>query len=178
MAAAIFAAERGCGVHLFEQNEKLGKKLFITGKGRCNFTNVCEMDQLFAGIVSNPKFLYSSFYGFTNQQAIEFFEGLGVRTKVERGGRAFPSSDHSSDIIRAMERRLKELDVKIHLNSRVKSLITEPAEDAASGKGRVTGCVLENGAAISGGCVVVATGGFSYQSTGSTGDGDVYKRQG
>ena len=77
MAAAIFAAERGCGVHLFEQNEKLGKKLFITGKGRCNFTNVCEMDQLFAGIVSNPKFLYSSFYGFTNQQAIEFFEGLG-----------------------------------------------------------------------------------------------------
>ncbi len=171
MAAAIFAAERGCGVHLFEQNEKLGKKLFITGKGRCNFTNVCEMDQLFAGIVSNPKFLYSSFYGFTNQQAIEFFEGLGVRTKVERGGRAFPSSDHSSDIIRAMERRLKELDVKIHLNSRVKSLITEPAEDAASGKGRVTGCVLENGASISGGCVVVATGGFSYQSTGSTGDG-------
>ena len=73
MAAAIFAAERGCAVHLFEKNEKLGKKLFITGKGRCNFTNACEMDQLFAGIVSNPKFLYSAFYGFTNFQAIDFF---------------------------------------------------------------------------------------------------------
>ena len=163
MAAAIFAAERGCAVHLFEKNEKLGKKLFITGKGRCNFTNACEMDQLFAGIVSNPKFLYSAFYGFTNFQAIDFFESLGVKTKVERGNRAFPASDHSSDIIRAMEQRMKELDVKIHLNSQVKELIMK--------EGKLGGCRLENDAVISGDCVIVATGGLSYQSTGSTGDG-------
>ena len=85
--------------------EKLGKKLFITGKGRCNLTNACDLDTLLASVVSNPKFLYSAFYGFTNEQAIEFFESIGLRTKTERGNRVFPLSDHSSDVIRVLERR-------------------------------------------------------------------------
>ncbi len=169
MAAAIFAAEQGCKVHLFEQNEKLGKKLFITGKGRCNFTNACEMEDLFANIVSNPKFLYSAFYGFSNQAAIAFFEGLGVPTKVERGGRVFPLSDHSSDILRAMEARMRQLDVKIHLKSRVEELVMK--ED------RIRGCRLANGALVEGDCLMVATGGLSYPATGSTGDGYRFARQ-
>lgn len=169
MAAAIFAAEQGCRVHLFEQNEKLGKKLFITGKGRCNFTNACEMEDLFANIVSNPKFLYSAFYGFSNQDAIAFFERLGVPTKIERGGRAFPVSDHSSDIIRAMESRMKQLDVKIHLKSQVEKLLVE--------EGCLRGCRLSNGAFVEGDCLMVATGGLSYPSTGSTGDGYSFARE-
>ena len=169
MAAAIFAAEQGCRVHLFEQNEKLGKKLFITGKGRCNFTNACEMEDLFANIVSNPKFLYSAFYGFSNQDAIAFFERLGVPTKIERGGRAFPVSDHSSDIIRAMESRMKQLDVKIHLKSQVENLLVE--------EGCLRGCRLSNGAFVEGDCLMVATGGLSYPSTGSTGDGYSFARE-
>lgn len=163
MMASVFAAEAGHEVHVFEQNEKLGKKLFITGKGRCNFTNDCPVEDLFKNVVTNPKFLYSAFYGFDSQQAIRFFEELGVPTKTERGGRAFPVSDHSSDIILAMERRMKALDVKIHLKSKVRSV---DAEDGA-----VTGVTLENGARIAGDRVLVATGGISYPSTGATGDG-------
>lgn len=163
MMASVFAAEAGHEVHVFEQNEKLGKKLFITGKGRCNFTNDCPVEDLFKNVVTNPKFLYSAFYGFDSQQAIRFFEELGVPTKTERGGRAFPVSDHSSDIILAMERRMKALGVKIHLKSKVRSV---DAEDGA-----VTGVTLENGAQISGDRVLVATGGISYPSTGATGDG-------
>ena len=163
MAAAVFAAEAGCAVQLFEQNEKLGKKLFITGKGRCNFTNACDTETLLQNIVTNPKFLYSAFYGFGSRQAVEFFERLGVRTKVERGGRAFPESDHSSDIIRALERRMKDLGVRIHLNARVKSLWDD--ED------KITGLILEDGSRIRGDSIIVATGGFSYSSTGATGDG-------
>ena len=123
MACAIFAAEAGHKVQVYERNEKLGKKLFITGKGRCNFTNNCDIDQLFQNVVSNPKFLYSAFYGFTSENSIEFFERLGIRTKVERGNRAFPASDHSSDIIKGMEKRMRNLNVCIHLGIRVKDLI-------------------------------------------------------
>ncbi len=165
MAAAVFAAESGLKVHLFEQNEKLGKKLFITGKGRCNFTNACELEDLFPSVVTNSKFLFSSFYGFTNQQTIDLFENLGVRTKVERGDRAFPASDHSSDIIRALERRMKELDVKIHLNSRVGRLLLNEEGTA------VQGVELQNGSVQEAEQVLIATGGFSYQTTGATGDG-------
>ncbi len=165
MAAAVFAAEAGLKVHVFEQNEKLGKKIFITGKGRCNFTNACELENLFTSVVTNSKFLYSSFYGFTNQQTIELFEKLGVQTKVERGDRAFPASDHSSDIIRALERRIKELDVKIHLNSRVEKLLL--SEDGTA----VRGVKLANGSVQEAEAVLIASGGFSYQTTGATGDG-------
>ncbi|MCC6093826.1 MAG: NAD(P)/FAD-dependent oxidoreductase [Eubacterium sp.] len=174
MAAAIFAAERGFPVHLFEQNEKLGKKLFITGKGRCNFTNACEKDELFGHVVTNPRFLYSAFNNFNSQDAIRFFEQLGVRTKVERGNRAFPASDHSSDIIRAMEKRLQSLDVKVHLKSRVQKVLTEPLSPSEADKKQtrqVTGILLENGAVIDCDAVILATGGLSYPSTGATGDG-------
>lgn len=163
MAASVFLAEAGHKVHLFEKNEKLGKKVYITGKGRCNFTNACTMEELFNSIVRNSKFLYSAFYGYTNFDAIDFFERLGVKTKIERGERAFPASDHASDIILSMERRMKELDVKIHLQSTVKKVLT--------GDASVTGILLENGSVIDGDQVIIATGGLSYPSTGSTGDG-------
>ena len=174
MACAMFAAERGFKVHLFERNEKLGKKLFITGKGRCNFTNACEKDELFPHVVTNPRFLYSAFNSFSSQDTIRLFESLGVHTKVERGNRAFPSSDHSSDIIRALESRLRLLDVKIHLKTRVMKVLTEdlsPEETIKKQNRRVSGILLENGSVIPCDDVILATGGLSYPSTGSTGDG-------
>lgn len=163
MFASVFAAMHGHEVHVFEQNEKLGKKLFITGKGRCNFTNACDMQELFDSVFSNSKFLYSAFYGYNNYDVIDFFEGLGVHTKIERGNRVFPKSDHSSDIIRALERKMKSLDVKIHLKSKVDRILTSVK--------KVTGVLLENGAEIAGDTVMVATGGLSYSSTGAAGDG-------
>ena len=105
MLSSVYAARNGMEVHLFEQNEKLGKKLFITGKGRCNFTNGCATEELFESFITNPRFLYSAVYGYTNYDVIDFFETAGVKTKMERGGRMFPLSDHSSDIIRALEQR-------------------------------------------------------------------------
>ena len=121
MFAAVFAARNGNEVHLFEKNEKLGKKLFITGKGRCNITNASDMDTLFASVVSNSKFLYSSFYGYTNQDVIDFFEEIGVKTKIERGNRVFPLSDHSSDVISGLTRELHRLGVNIYLHTTVKN---------------------------------------------------------
>lgn len=163
MMAGIFAARKGHEVHLFEKNEKLGKKLFITGKGRCNITNASDMDVLFASVISNPKFLYSGFYSFTNEQAIEFFEELGVRTKVERGNRVFPESDHSSDVIQAMNRELKRLHATVHLNCEVKQILVN--------REIIGGILLCDGTEIQGDACIIATGGISYPSTGSTGDG-------
>ena len=162
MFAAIFAAYNGNEVHIFEKNEKLGKKLFITGKGRCNITNASDMDTLFASVVTNPKFLYSSFYGYDNQNVIEFFERIGVRTKVERGNRVFPVSDHSSDVIGALTKELHQLGVSIHLHTEVKRVV---------GEGRFEYLETKDGKKITGDACIVATGGFSYQTTGSTGDG-------
>lgn len=161
--AAIFAARNGHRVELFEKNEKIGKKLFITGKGRCNVTNAGDMDALFDAVKSNPKFLYSAFYSFTNEQAMDFFEELGVRLKVERGNRVFPQSDHSSDIIHALKHELERLGVEIHLCTEVKDVLVEHE--------KFIGIVLKNGKKVSGDACVVATGGISYASTGSTGDG-------
>ena len=161
--AAIFAARNGHQVELFEKNEKIGKKLFITGKGRCNVTNAGDMDTLFDAVKSNPKFLYSAFYSFTNEQAMDFFEELGVRLKVERGNRVFPESDHSSDIIHALKHELERLGVEIHFCTEVKDVLVEHE--------KFTGIVLKNGKKVSGDACVVATGGISYASTGSTGDG-------
>ncbi len=174
MMAAVMAAENGralgAEVHVFEKNEKLGKKIYITGKGRCNVTNACEgVEELIASVVSNPKFLYSAFYGFTNRQVMEFFEDCGVSLKVERGNRVFPVSDHSSDIIRGLERRMKKAQVLIHLHSEVKQVLIK--------EGQVMGIQLADGAVIEGKCVVVATGGLSYPSTGSTGDGYRFARE-
>lgn len=172
MAAGIFLGEQGHQVHIFEKNEKLGKKLFITGKGRCNLTNSCDEESFFQSVVTNPKFLYSAFYGFTNQDTIRFFEGLGLQVKEERGGRIFPVSDHSSDVIGVLEKRLKQLDVKIHLKSQVLDVWTEET----GGEKRAKGILLENGAKIEADRVIVATGGCSYQATGSTGDGYRFAR--
>lgn len=162
MFSAIFAAYNGNEVHLFEKNEKLGKKLFITGKGRCNITNASDMDTLFSSVVTNSKFLYSSFYGYTNQDVIDFFERIGVRTKIERGNRVFPVSDHSSDVIAGLTRELQQLGVEIHLHTEVKAIV---------GKDKFEYLVLQNGKQVKGDVCIVATGGFSYQTTGSTGDG-------
>ena len=125
MMAAVFAARNGQNVQLLEKNEKLGKKLFITGKGRCNITNAADIEDLFTAVISNPKFLYSGFYSFTNQQVIDFFEELGVKTKIERGERVFPVSDHSSDVIAAFSRELKSLGVAVSLHTEVRELLCE-----------------------------------------------------
>ena len=163
MMAAISSAESGKKVELFEKNEKLGKKLFITGKGRCNITNAADLEDFFPAVTSNPKFLYSAFYSFTNEQVIALFERLGVRTKVERGGRVFPVSDHSSDVIQALKREMDRLQVKVHLKTEVKNLIVDEKS--------VKGIALLDGRKVYGDAVIVATGGISYPSTGSTGDG-------
>lgn len=163
MMAAAAAAEHGHEVHIYEKNEKLGKKLFITGKGRCNLTNACDMEELFEAVCTNRKFLYSAFYGFTNQDAIDFFEESGLKTKIERGNRVFPVSDHSSDVIGALQRRLRRLGVRVHLNTEVSDILT--------GNGQARGVRLADGRCLEGDAVVIATGGLSYQSTGSTGDG-------
>lgn len=163
MFAAIAAAENGNEVFLYEKNEKLGKKLFITGKGRCNLTNACDMDTLFASVVSNPRFLYSSFYNYTNQDVIAFFEKAGVATKTERGGRVFPDSDHSSDVIKGLERELKRRNVKVKLHAEVKDIKVRGE--------RFEKLIFTDGNEAEGDCCIVATGGLSYKTTGSTGDG-------
>ena len=166
MMAAVFAARGGREVHVFEKNEKLGKKLFITGKGRCNITNAGEMDTLFTSVVSNSKFLYSAFYGFTNEQTITFFEELGVPVKIERGNRVFPVSDHSSDVIGALSREMNRLGVEVHLHAEVEKILTDRENPEL-----IRGIRLKNGKEVAGDACIVATGGVSYPSTGSTGDG-------
>ena len=163
MFAAIAAAKNGHQVTLYEKNEKLGKKIFITGKGRCNITNAADMEELFDAVVTNSKFLYSSFYGYTNQNVIDFFEDAGVPVKIERGNRVFPTSDHSSDVIRALEREMKKAGVKVCLNTEVKSVEAE--------NGKFNRVVLKDTTTQTADACVVATGGLSYRSTGSTGDG-------
>lgn len=163
MFAAIAAAKNGHQVTLYEKNEKLGKKIFITGKGRCNITNAADMEELFDAVVTNSKFLYSSFYGYTNQNVIDFFEDAGVPVKIERGNRVFPISDHSSDVIRALEREMKKVGVKVCLNTEVKSVEAE--------KGKFNKVALKDTTTQAADACIVATGGLSYRSTGSTGDG-------
>ena len=163
MLASVFAARRGQEVHVFEKNEKLGKKLYITGKGRCNLTNACGMDTLFDSVRTNARFLYSAFYGFTNQDAVNFFEEEGLRLKTERGERVFPVSDKSADVLDTLRRSMKKAGVKVHLNTVVKELICRD--------GQTEGILLQNGETVKGDAVIVATGGLSYPSTGSTGDG-------
>lgn len=168
MMAAIWAARGGAKVTLLEKNEKLGKKLFITGKGRCNLTNACDVEELFQNVASNPKFLYSAFYGFDNQKVMDFFEDLGLPLKVERGNRVFPVSDHSSDVIKVMEQECRRLRVEICLHKRVKTLCV--SEDT----GHVEGVLLGDGNRLFSDAVIVATGGISYPRTGASGDGYVF----
>ena len=230
MMAALAAAENGCQVTLLEKNEKLGKKIYITGKGRCNLTNSADVDTLLANVVTNRKFLYSAFYGFTNRDMMELLEHAGLKLKTERGGRVFPASDKSSDVIRTLQRELEAKAVEIRLGCAVKSLLVERPDDengSSSGeetaakegetaekagmeeeckagretekqadgrrdngqrngkkekkeqklRGVCTGVKLETGEICRADRVIVACGGLSYPSTGSTGDGHRFARE-
>ena len=196
MYAAVAAAKNGCEVHLFEKNEKLGKKIYITGKGRCNLTNGCEVEELFDSVCTNRKFLYSAFYECSNQQVINFFEENGTKTKIERGNRVFPVSDKSADVIDALRNAMRRAGVQVHLSTEVQEILTEdfaekncsPVSEEQlkermdtgrekkkqSGKiplKKICGIRLTDGTDVVADAVLVATGGFSYQTTGSTGDG-------
>ena len=184
MMAACAAAARGAKVLVLEKNEKAGKKIYITGKGRCNFTNLCDTEDFFSNVPRSASFLYSSVYGFDAHAVRDWFEEHGVRTKEERGQRAFPLSDHASDITRCLVREMERLGVEVWLNTEVKEILfsSSPPEGAAedmphgSGKKVVEGVLLADGRKLFSGCVIIATGGLSYPSTGSTGDGYRFAR--
>lgn len=163
MLAALAAAKKGGKVILLEKNEKLGKKLYITGKGRCNITNACDTEDLFANVPRNAKFLYSAIYAFDNHQVMQFFEKNGLKLKTERGNRVFPETDHSSDVIRTLQNALRQAGVEVRLFAETEEILT--VEDT------VQGVRQKNGEKLYADAVIIATGGFSYQSTGSTGDG-------
>lgn len=166
MLAAIAAARGGHQVVVLEKNEKLGKKLFITGKGRCNVTNDCDVETLLNHVISNAKFMYSAFYGFTSQDMMALLEKAGLRLKTERGNRVFPASDRSSDVIGTLEREMRRLGVHIQLFCEVKQIFIEQE--------RVCGVKYEHDhkqCTLAADAVIVATGGLSYKTTGSTGDG-------
>lgn len=162
MLAAIVAARNGHTVTLFEKNEKCGKKLYITGKGRCNVTNASDLETIFDNMMTNKKFLYSSFYTFTNENLMDFFEELGLRLKVERGNRVFPVSDKSSDVINTLVREMNRLGVVIQYNSVVDEIVQKD--------GVIKGVIVKK-KLHEGDAVIVATGGLSYPVTGSSGDG-------
>ena len=163
MLASVYAARNGHEVHVLEKNEKLGKKLYITGKGRCNLTNACDPEELFPAVIRNRKFLYSAFYTYGPKEVMDFFEEAGVPLKTERGNRVFPCSDHSSDIIRALTEEMKKAGVQIHLHTEAAGILEE--------NGQAAGVRLLDGRILKGDHVIVATGGLSYPSTGYTGDG-------
>ncbi len=167
MMAAVSAADSGAEVILLEKNEKLGKKIYITGKGRCNVTNAADMETLFANVCTNQKFLYSAFYGFDNMAVMRFFEEEGCALKVERGDRVFPVTDHSSDVIFALQRAMKRKGVQILLHTEAKRLLTKDE----NGTPVICGVQLSSGKEMVADKVIVCTGGLSYPSTGSTGDG-------
>lgn len=175
MMAAVAAADAGHSVILLEKNEKLGKKIFITGKGRCNVTNAADMEVLFENVCTNAKFLYSAFYQFDNKAVMEFLEKAGCPLKTERGDRVFPVSDHSSDVIAAFSRELRKRGVEILLHTEVKRLLTEAVlqtEDTdKSTLAKCIGAELSSGKKMYADACIVCTGGISYASTGSTGDG-------
>ena len=168
MMAAWRAGSLGADVTVYEKNEKLGKKLFITGKGRCNVTNSSDLEAVFSNINRNPKFMYSSIYSFDNEAVMKLLESYGLKLKVERGNRVFPASDKSSDVIKTLERMLKDVHVKVELNKTVDRLLFDD--------GVCTGISLKDGKKVFADRIIVATGGLSYQSTGSTGDGYRFAR--
>lgn len=163
MLAALFAAREGACVTILERNEKLGKKIYITGKGRCNLTNASPMEDFMRSIVRNPRFLYAAFATFDNRNMMALMEDLGVALKVERGNRVFPVSDHASDITGALRRELERLHVRIRYDARAEHLLLED--------GRCQGVQLTTGEKCLADAVIVCTGGASYPTTGSTGDG-------
>lgn len=162
MMAAAAASDTGADVLLIEKNEKLGKKLFITGKGRCNLTNACDPETFFDNVVSNPKFMYSSFYGFSNDAVMKYFESLGLKLKTERGDRVFPASDKSSDVIRTLEKHLKEKGVSVKLNTGL--------DRVELSDGEASGIVTDSGERIRADRVILALGGVSYPGCGAGDD--------
>lgn len=168
MMSAITASQNN-EVLLLDGNDRLGKKLFITGKGRCNVTNNKNISEFFDYIPGNPYFLYSALYTFTNEDTINFFEKQGIKLKVERGGRVFPNSDKSSDIIKGLKNALNNKNIKIMLNSLVKSV--------NKNNNRIISVTLENGKEIFGDHFILATGGASYPLTGSKGDGQKFSEK-
>ncbi|WP_330400280.1 BaiN/RdsA family NAD(P)/FAD-dependent oxidoreductase [Tepidibacter mesophilus] len=168
MLAAAIAGSRGLDVTLIEKNSVMGKKLLITGKGRCNITNDCDVEELIENVPVNGKFLYSAFYTFTNMDVIELFNKLGVKTKVERGNRVFPVSDRSYDVVEALKKYMKQNNVKI---------LKGEVDKVESEDGCIKNIVLKDGKCIMCDSVIVATGGASYPQTGSTGDGYKFARQ-
>lgn len=169
MMAACIAAGNGHRVTLFEQNEKLGKKIYITGKGRCNLTNACDTEDLFAAIMKNAKFLYSAIYTFDNHALMDYFAGLGLKMKIERGNRVFPQSDHASDVIRVLTDELHRKKVRICLNTKVQEIVSDGT--------KVTGVrwdchdTHQKNQIEAFDAVVAACGGVSYPTTGSDGSG-------
>lgn len=163
LMAAGRAAEKGHEVHLYEKNNRIGKKILITGKGRCNVTNDSDVEGLLDNIPGNPYFLYSAFYQLNSFGLQEFFKNLGLELKVERGKRVFPVSDRSLDVVLALEKYIKKNKVKLHLESPVESILIED--------GKAAGIRLQNGKEEAADGVIVCTGGLSYPGTGSTGDG-------
>ncbi|MEJ8554931.1 BaiN/RdsA family NAD(P)/FAD-dependent oxidoreductase [Tepidibacter sp. Z1-5] len=168
MIAAAIAGDRGLDVTLIEKNRVMGKKLLITGKGRCNITNDCDVEELIENVTVNGKFLYSAFYTFTNMDVIDLFNKLGVKTKVERGNRVFPVSDKSSDVVEALKKYMKQNNVKV---------LKGEVDKVESNDGCIKNIVLKDGKSIMCDSVIVATGGASYPQTGSTGDGYKFARQ-
>ena len=168
MMAAIKAAENGAQVVLLEKMSRPGKKMLITGKGRCNITNVAEKQELIRNIPGNGKFLYSCLKAYDNEDVQLFFQTQGVPTKVERGGRVFPVSDKAADVVEAMVLYLRELGVELVLDARVEEILTQADE---AGQVHATGFRLSDGREYQGDAAILATGGASYPGTGSTGDG-------
>ncbi|MGE5632516.1 MAG: NAD(P)/FAD-dependent oxidoreductase [Caulobacteraceae bacterium] len=169
MLAAGTASSMGRKTLLLEKNDKLGRKLFITGKGRCNVTNSADFDEFMKNIPKNTKFFYSAFHSLSNNALIELLNSLGLRTKVERGGRVFPESDKSSDVIKTLEKYINKYNVAVRLGTKVSGI---KAEDGA-----IKGVKLENGDIIECESLILCTGGISYPQTGSTGDGYEWARK-
>lgn len=163
MMAAATAAENGAEVILLEKQHRLGRKLLITGKGRCNITNDCDVEELIENVPTNGKFLYSAFYTFTNYDAINMFNSLGLATKTERGKRVFPQSDKALDVVKALEKQVKDKKVKVILNAKVNKITTKD--------NKIENVIYNNNEIIKCDSVILATGGMSYPLTGSTGDG-------
>ena len=163
MMAAATAADNGAEVILLEKQHRLGRKLLITGKGRCNITNDCDVEELIENVPTNGKFLYSAFYTFTNYDAINMFNSLGLKTKTERGKRVFPESDKALDVAKALEKQVKDQNVKVILNAKVNKIVTKD--------NKIEKVIYNNNESIKCDSVILATGGLSYPLTGSTGDG-------
>lgn len=168
MTAAVFCAKGGKKTLLIEKNEKPGKKLYITGKGRCNITSSCDEEKLFNGVVANPKFLYSAFSQFSNKDMVEFLKASGLETVAEQGERIFPKSGKSSDVIKVFTSLLNKYDVEIMLNTEVKNICAQ--------EGKVSGVTIINNKFLESKNVIIATGGKSYPLTGSTGDGYIFAK--